>query len=90
VAALEIGLVNEVVPGDQLGTSAQEMAGKLASGPAIALAYIKDNLDEALSIDHATAIDREADRLLKSRTTSDHKEAVSAFAEKRRPQFTGN
>ena len=50
---------------------------------------IKDNLDEALCIDHATAIDREADRLLKARTTADHKEAVKAFAEKREPVFTG-
>ena len=32
------------------------MTGRLARGPAVALAYIKDNLDEALSIDHSTAI----------------------------------
>ena len=88
-AALEIGLVNEVVPADQLSASALEMTSKLACGPSIAYAYLKDNLDEALSIDHATAIDREADRLLKARTTSDHREAVRAFAEKRPPEFTG-
>ena len=88
-AALEIGLVNEVVPADQLSASALEMTRKLARGPSVAYAYLKDNLDEALSIDHATAIDREADRLLKARTTSDHREAVRAFAEKRPPEFTG-
>ena len=50
---------------------------------------MKDNLDEALFIDHDTAIEREADRLLKARSTNDHKEAVKAFAEKREPKFTG-
>jgi 2-(1,2-epoxy-1,2-dihydrophenyl)acetyl-CoA isomerase len=88
-AALEIGLVNAVVPADQLSASALEMTGRLARGPSVAYAYMKDNLDEALTIDHATAIDREADRLLKARTTSDHSEAVRAFAEKRPPEFTG-
>ena len=82
--------VNQVVPAEDLQTAALEMAGKLARGPSVAYAYIKDNLDEALNVDHATAIDREADRLLKSRTTSDHKEAVKAFAEKREPHFTGD
>ena len=87
--ALEIGLVNEVVDDVELAGAAFELAAKLAAGPRVAYAYIKDNLDEALSIDHATAIDREADRLLKTRGTADHKEAVSAFAEKREPHFRG-
>ncbi len=88
-SALELGLVNKVVPGEALTDAANEMTNKLANGPSVAYAYIKDNLDEALSIDHATAIDREADRLLKSRTTSDHREAVKAFSEKRPPEFSG-
>jgi enoyl-CoA hydratase/carnithine racemase len=89
-AALEIGLVNQIVAPENLSAEAGAMAARLAQGPSVALAYIKDNLDEALSIDHGTAIDREADRLLKSRTTSDHKEAVRAFAEKRPPHFKGS
>jgi len=89
VRAAEIGLVNEVVADAELRTTALDLAGQFANGPQVAYAYIKDNLDEALSIDHATAIDREADRLLKARTTEDHKEAVRAFAEKREPEFTG-
>ncbi len=89
-SALELGLVNQVVAAEQLAEAAMAMAGKLARGPSVALAYIKDNLDEALTIDHGTAIDREADRLLKSRGTNDHREAVSAFAEKRPPEFTGS
>ena len=88
--AESIGLVNKVVPAESLMESSLELAHKLANGPRVALSYIKDNLDEALNIDHITAIDREADRLLKSRSTNDHREAVKAFAEKRAPNFTGN
>jgi enoyl-CoA hydratase/carnithine racemase len=87
--AYEIGLVNEVVPADELMAAAMAQASVLAKGPQVAYAYIKDNLDEALDIPHTTAIDREADRLLKARTTADHKEAVKAFAEKREPVFSG-
>lgn len=87
--AFDIGLVNEVVADDDLADAAFNLARSLAKGPQTAFAYIKDNLDEALDIDHATAIDREADRLLKTRTTSDHAEAVQAFAEKREPRFSG-
>lgn len=87
--AERIGLVNRVVADSDLRAEAFRWARSLAHGPRVAYAYIKDNLDEALGIDHATAIDREADRLLKARTTEDHREAVRAFAEKREPRFTG-
>ena len=87
--AERIGLVNRVVVDDALAAESFALARQLACGPQIAFAYMKDNLDEALGIDHATAIDREADRLLKVRTTQDHREAVRAFAEKREPNFSG-
>ena len=85
--ALAIGLINRVTDAEELAADAQSWARSLANGPQAAYAYIKDNLDEALDIDHATAIDREADRLLKCRGTADHREAVRAFAEKREPVF---
>ena len=88
--AERVGLLNQVVAADALQDAAMGLAAQLAEGPQIALAYMKDNLDEALTIDHATAIDREADRLLKARSTHDHREAVRAFAEKRPPNFTGS
>ena len=87
--AERIGLVNRVAADDALRTEAFALARQLAHGPQIAFAYMKDNLDEALDIDHATAIDREADRLLKTRSTKDHREAVRAFAEKREASFSG-
>lgn len=88
--AFNCGLVSRLVESDNLLSEAQTLAAELANGPLVAYSYIKDNLDEALTVDHATAIDREADRLLKARTSADHKEAVAAFAEKRPPNFIGS
>jgi 2-(1,2-epoxy-1,2-dihydrophenyl)acetyl-CoA isomerase len=85
--ACNIGLVNQVVADNELARSSRDLATRLANGPQQAYALIKDNLNEALSIDHATAIDHEAERLIQARKTSDHKEAVRAFAEKRPPKF---
>lgn len=82
-----IGLVNRVVPDANLRDEAFALAKSVAEGPAIALRYMKDNLDEALAFDFATARDHEAVRLIKSAGTADHREAVAAFIEKRKPVF---
>lgn len=87
--ALAIGLVTKVSDPGKLAADGYALAHELAHGPLSALAYMKDNLDEAFTSDHATAIDQEAGRLLKTRSTADHREAVAAFAEKRKPSFTG-
>jgi enoyl-CoA hydratase/carnithine racemase len=84
-----IGLVNRVVPDDKLQEEAFALAKSLADGPRVALRNMKDNLDEALHIDYATALDREAERLVQSSRTEDHREAVRAFVEKRKPVFAG-
>src|ERR1700746_3426817 len=88
--AEHIGLVNRVVPDDQLHAEAFALAKSLAEGPTLALRYMKDNLDEALSFDFATARDTEAARLVRLTTTADHKEAVQAFIDKRKAVFKGN
>ncbi len=85
-----IGLVNRVVPDEQLLDEAFELASSLAEGPALALRAMKDNLDEALALDFASARDHEAERLIMLTTTADHREAVQAFIEKRKPVFSGN
>jgi enoyl-CoA hydratase/carnithine racemase len=83
------GLVNRVVPDDQLRSAALELAKQLADGPPIALGYIKDNLDHALTSDLLTSMDLEADHMVRAARTTDHNEAVRAFVEKRRPVFHG-
>ena len=85
-----IGLVNRVVPDANLQDEAFALAKSLAEGPAIALRYMKDNLDEALLFDFETARDHEAERLIRTTMTADHKEAVQAFIEKRKAVFKGS
>src|SRR5215475_14355259 len=85
-----IGLVNRVVPDDKLQEEAFALAKDMADGPTLALRYMKDNLDKALQFDFATARDHEAMRLVRLTTTADHKEAVQAFIDKRKPVFKGN
>jgi len=84
-----IGLVNRVVEDAKLQADAFALAQSLAEGPRVALRLMKDNLDEALHIDYATALHREAERLVTASRTADHKEAVAAFVEKRKPKFVG-
>jgi enoyl-CoA hydratase/carnithine racemase len=85
-----VGLFNRVVPDERLQDEAFTLAKSLAAGPALALRYMKDNLDEALEVDFDTARDREAERLVRLTATADHREAVQAFIEKRKPLFTGS
>ncbi len=85
----QIGLVNRVVPDEALHDEAFALAKSMAEGPTLALRYMKDNLDEALQFDFATARDHEAERLIRLTTTADHKEAVQAFIEKRKPAYRG-
>jgi enoyl-CoA hydratase/carnithine racemase len=83
------GLVNRVVPDDQLRSAALELAKQLADGPPIALGYIKDNLDHALTSDLLASMDLEAEHMVRAARTTDHNEAVRAFVEKRKPVFHG-
>src|SRR6185436_13758136 len=68
-----IGLVNRVVPDDRLQAEAFALAKSMADGPTIAIRYMKDNLDEALMFDFATARDHEAERMIRTQVTADHK-----------------
>jgi enoyl-CoA hydratase/carnithine racemase len=84
-----IGLVNSVVEEASLQDQAFALAKSLAEGPRLALRNIKDNLDDALHIDYATALHRESERLVQASRTADHREAVAAFVDKRKPVFSG-
>ena len=78
-----------MVPDESFRDAAFAFAKSLADGPAVALRQMKDNLDDALTEPFLTALDGEAERLVKTAQTADHKEAVRAFIEKRKPNFQG-
>ena len=87
--AVEIGRFNRVGEDSALQAEAFALAKSLADGPAVALGYIKENLDAAFTLTHPEAIDHEAERMLRTQSTDDHKEAVRAFVDKRKPLFKG-
>jgi len=84
-----IGLVNRVVPPEDLIAETRALARRLADGPPIALGYMKRNLNAAESCTLEEALDLEAWAHARTGMTEDHKEAARAFAEKRRPVFHG-
>jgi enoyl-CoA hydratase/carnithine racemase len=79
-----------VVPDDELRDAALALAKELAEGPAFALGRIKDNLDSALATGLLESMDQEAENMVLAARTTDHKEAVRAFVEKRKPTFIGS
>ena len=78
-----------MVPDTELRETAFALAKSLAGGPSIALARIKDNLDHAVNSDFLVSMDLEAENMVRSSRTTDHKEAVRAFIDKRKPVFVG-
>jgi len=87
--ALRIGLVQRVVPDDQLHAATLEWATRVARGPRVAYRYMKRNLNAAEEGALEQLLDMEALHLTRTRYTEDHREAARAFAEKRAPQFKG-
>jgi 2-(1,2-epoxy-1,2-dihydrophenyl)acetyl-CoA isomerase len=88
--ALRIGMVNRVIEHDRLVEETMALASQLASGPTLAYARMKENLNRGENCDMLTALDMEALNMQLSGTTNDHREAAKAFVEKRAPTFTGN
>jgi 2-(1,2-epoxy-1,2-dihydrophenyl)acetyl-CoA isomerase len=84
-----LGLVNRVVPDAELRDVAFALARTLAEGPSQAFAGMKDNLDHALAAGLLDSMDQEAEYMVRSVQTRDHKEAARAFVEKRKPVFVG-
>jgi 2-(1,2-epoxy-1,2-dihydrophenyl)acetyl-CoA isomerase len=87
--ALELGLVNFVVPRAELREATRDLAGRLANGPTKTLAMMKANLVLAEHADLETSLQSEARAQVLSGTTEDHREAAAAFVEKRKPNFVG-
>ena len=87
--ALEIGMVNHVVPASELDVTVNKLAERLANSPAIALAKIKAGLNNSLQSDLASALEFEAVNQGICFRSADFEEGVAAFLQKRKAVFTG-
>ncbi len=89
VEAERIGIVNRVVPHDDLDTTVAALAARLAAMPPLQLAVIKRQLNDGLAHTMAEAIEAEGIAQALMFTSRDTAEAMIAFAEKREARFTG-
>jgi 2-(1,2-epoxy-1,2-dihydrophenyl)acetyl-CoA isomerase len=88
--ALEWGLINQVWPDDELLTNAQELVDRLAEGPTRSYAGTKRELNQWLYDRIDAQLELEAQIQQESAESGDFAEGVAAFAQKRKPRFTGS
>lgn len=88
--AAQFGMINRVVPADDLMVEAMQMAQRLAQAPTAAIGRIKQMLNASYSNDLRRHLDLEHQLQIESGKGGDFKEGVEAFFEKRPPRFTGS
>ena len=88
-AALAIGLVNRVVPADQLETKTMEIANRIAEKSPVALRLAKESVKLASRSNLDEGLRREVDLFALCFSSEDKDEGVKAFLEKRKPEFKG-
>ena len=85
--ALRLGLVSNVVPGDQLMAEARALATRLAEGAPLAMALTKEALQRSSTITLDAALEGEAKLQGIAGASADHAEGLAAFREKRAPRY---
>ncbi len=88
-AALRIGLLTLVVPDQELTAATSELANRLAEGPTLAYAAIKESLMYGATHRLTESLEKEAELQTRLGETEDHKAATLAFVSKRMPTFHG-
>ncbi|MEO3870450.1 enoyl-CoA hydratase-related protein [Nonomuraea sp. B12E4] len=87
--ALELGLVDRVVPDEQVYTAALEWAATFVGGPAVALRAAKQAVDRGLEADLDTGLEIERLQFSGLFATEDARIGMRAFMDKSKPKFTG-
>lgn len=87
--ALHAGLVNSVVPPEELDNAVTALAEQFAQAPTRAIGLIKRALNKALTSDLSSLLEYEAHLQQTASETEDHREGVAAFLEKRPARFKG-
>lgn len=87
--AQQMGMIYKVFADDAFEQEAQALAKKLAAMPTKGLAYTKQLLNGTFGNDLTQQLRAEGDYQLRAGSTTDYREGVAAFLEKRQPTFTG-
>jgi 2-(1,2-epoxy-1,2-dihydrophenyl)acetyl-CoA isomerase len=87
--ALRLGLVNRVVPADELADATRELAERLAGGPTLAYAAAKAAVHESANLPFESLLDFEARNQRAVGRSDDVREGIRAFLERRKPEFRG-
>ena len=88
--AVEMGMIYKYVADEDFESEVQKLAEKLANLPTKGLAYTKLAFNKSLTNDLDTQLAVEEHLQSDAAQTSDYKEGVAAFLEKRKPNFTGS
>ena len=87
--AYRLGLITRLVDDADIAQTANDLAAQIAEGPSFAFAHMKQNVMAAEAESFAAMIEREGASQSECCLTADHKEAIKAFGEKRKPVFRG-
>lgn len=85
----ELGVVNEVVPRDQVMATARALARRLASKSPIAMKLLRDAFMRANDLDYRRAMEGVVETMCSLKDAKDSREALLAFVEKREPVYSG-
>lgn len=88
--AKDLGLINYVVPTDELEAETAKLAKRLANGPTVAIGRTKQLLNASLNNNLEAQLSLEAQNFAACAASNDWVEGVTAFKEKRKPDYKGN
>jgi enoyl-CoA hydratase/carnithine racemase len=87
--ALEFGIANQVVPGEQVEEAVRNLAQEICAGSPVAVRQAKKAIDMGMNVDLNTGIEIESEAYNVNLVTEDRQEGIRAFNEKRRPRWQG-
>jgi enoyl-CoA hydratase/carnithine racemase len=88
--AERIGMINKALPDETLLAHVRGIAEKIARAPQLSVRFIKRAVYQGQRIDLRTSLDLISSHYAVVASSGDHKEAVKAYLEKRKPNFTGS